>query len=288
MTMRLFWVMAVLTLWWPGRPSAGEPQAVKFPTGFDGGTAIGGLLVAPDGDGPFPAVVMLHGCSGLWTKSGKLRRRPAFWSQYLSARGYLVLMADSFRPRGLGSLCSVRERPVLPNRERPFDAYGALAFLQARSDVDPARVALIGWSNGAMTMLWTVMEEASARPAGLTHDFRAAVGFYPGCTAVLRRGFATRIPTLLQLGGADDWTPAKPCLRLVAKAKKARIPIDADVYPGAYHNFDHPSAPIRALVTRNSVYATGEKRVHSGADPVARDTAIERVTAFFAAHLQGR
>lgn len=286
--MRTFWVMAALALLLPSQTWAGKPQAVTFPTAFGGGASIGGLLVAPDGDGPFPTVVMLHGCSGMWTKSGKLRRRPAFWSRYLSDHGYLVLMADSFKPRGLGSLCSVRERPVLPNRERPFDAYAALAFLQARADVDPKRVALIGWSNGAMAMLWTVMTDAPARPVELAHDFRAAVGFYPGCTDVARHGFTSRIPTLLQLGGADDWTPAKPCLRLVAKAKKAEVILDADVYAGAYHNFDHPTAPVREIVTRNSVYATGEKRVHSGSDPVAREAAIARVTEYLALHLKPR
>ena len=53
--------------------------------------------------------------------------------------------------------------------------------------MDPGKVALGGWSNGAMSMLWTVDVAAPQRPAGLAHDFRAAFGFYPGCITLKKR-----------------------------------------------------------------------------------------------------
>jgi dienelactone hydrolase len=260
--------------------AAADYETVSFKSRLAAAPELSGLLLKPDGDGPFKAVIMLHGCSGMLTKSGKLKKRPTFWSQWLLARGYLVLLADSFTARGVNSICKLRDRPVTPDRDRPFDAYGALEFLQSRSDVKPDRVALIGWSNGAMTLLWTIRTNTPARPAELAHDFRAAVAFYPGCVQIDKTNFTTRIPSTIQIGDADDWTLPKPCERMVASAKAQGSPISIDLHPGAYHNFDHPDAKVKTIVTKYSVYASGEKRVHTGADPAARDKAVENVAAF--------
>ncbi len=152
-----------------------KPETVHFTSADAEKTLISGLLLKPKVGRPFSAVIMLHGCSGMLTRSGKLKKRPTFWSRWLAARGHLVLMADSFTPRGLNSICSIKNRPVKPDRERPYDAYGALQYLQARFDVRPDRIFLMGWSNGAMTLLWTVTAVTSARPTDLSHDFRAAI-----------------------------------------------------------------------------------------------------------------
>jgi len=259
---------------------ASDYQTVSFKSLQPDAPELSGLLLKPDGAGPFKAVIMLHGCSGMLTKSGKLKKRPTFWSKWLVERGYLVLLADSFSARGVNSICKTRDRPVTPDRDRPFDAYGALAYLQGRADVRPDRVALMGWSNGAMTLLWTVRRKAAARPADMAHDFRAAAAFYPGCVQIDKTNFTTDIPTIIQMGEADDWTLPKPCERMVASAKAQGSPITIDLHPGAYHNFDHPDAKVKTIVTKNSVYASGEKRVHTGANPEARDMAVQNVGAF--------
>ena len=54
-------------------------------------------LYKPEGDGPFPAIVMLHDCSGLGPHSSGA---PARWAQLLATQGYVVIMPDSFAPRG--------------------------------------------------------------------------------------------------------------------------------------------------------------------------------------------
>ena len=83
----------------------------------------------------------------------------------------------------------MRERPIEPHRERPHDAYGALRWLQDQPFVIPGKIALGGWSNGAMSLLWTVNAAAPQRPANLTHNFRAAFGFYPGCAKLKIKPF---------------------------------------------------------------------------------------------------
>lgn len=271
----------------PGQAAAAGPPAlaVHFASNDAAATDLTGLLRRPPGSGPFAAVVMLHGCSGMLDGKGRLKRRPAFWSDWLVNKGYVVLLADSFAPRGLSSICGIKERPILPERERPFDAYGALRYLQAQPFVKAGRVVLMGWSNGAMTLLWTLQRGARQRPAGLPADFRAGVGFYPGCVKLGRRPYMTDVPLLLQLGAADDWTPAAPCLRLADGARQRGADITIDSYPGAYHNFDHPKSRVRTIVTRNSDLKGGEKRVHIGTDRAARAAAIARVGDFLLRHL---
>ena len=136
----------------------GDYQRIEFTSLDTAAPKLSGLLLKPAGDGPFPAVVMLHGCAGMLTKSGKLSKRPTFWSKWLMERGYLVLLADSFTARGLKSICRTRERPITPENERPYDAFGALTYLQSRPDVRPDKVALMGWSNGAMAGLHAIRD----------------------------------------------------------------------------------------------------------------------------------
>ncbi len=271
----------VFALFFSVQPPLAAAETVRFASADPAATPISGLLFRPAGAGPFPAVVMLHGCAGMRTKSGRLRKRPAFWSRWLVDKGYAALLVDSFSPRGLGSICQIADRPVKPDRQRPFDAYGGLAYLQSLTFIKAERIALMGWSNGAMTLLWALRR-------GAVHDrgFRAGVAFYPGCNKLNRTAYASDLPILLQLSGADDWTAAAPCQRLAAEANRRGGRIEFDTYPGAHHNFDHPALAVRTVVTRHSALKGGEKSVHVGTDIAARIAAIERVDGFLADHLK--
>jgi dienelactone hydrolase len=249
------------------------------------GTRISGYLFRPPARQARTAVIMLHGCSGLLSKSGKLKSRERAWRDIFLDEGYVVLLLDSFTERGYRTICriSLADRPVEPNLQRPHDAYGALRWLQTQPFVRPDRVALAGWSNGAMTMLWTVLAEADQRPKGLAHDFRAAIGFYPGCIKLRRDNprYTAAVPTLLQLGAADNWTWPKPCVELVEVANVAGgAKIEFDAYEGAVHSFDNPNSKRRTITVSNS------RRVEIGTDRAARQKAIARVTAYLRAALR--
>ena len=98
------------------------------------GTMISGYLYRPPTQEARPAVLMMHGCSGLLTKKyGRLKSRETAWRDIFLAEGYVVLLLDSFTERGQRSICkvSLSDRPIEPNRERPHDAYGALQWLQS-------------------------------------------------------------------------------------------------------------------------------------------------------------
>ena len=67
--------------------------------------------------------------------------------------------------------------------------------------------------------------------------FRGAIELYPWCTAA---GARPAIPALILVGELDDWTPAKDCVRTIARWGSVGPPVELITYPGAYHNFDHP------------------------------------------------
>ena len=94
-------------------------EQVEIP---QGDTSLPGVLFRPEGTGPFPAVVALHGCDGLLNRSGAIAPRFADWGDRLAAAGLVVLFPDSFGSRGLTRQCRVRERRVRSSRERVADA----------------------------------------------------------------------------------------------------------------------------------------------------------------------
>ena len=84
-----------------------------------------GWLARPAGTGPFPVVIGLHGCAGLYARSGEINARESDWSGRLTAAGYAVLLVDSFGPRGIKALCNDRERSLTP-AGRAHDAFAAI------------------------------------------------------------------------------------------------------------------------------------------------------------------
>src|SRR5262249_34090813 len=130
----------------------------------EGDGRLNAVLYRPQGVGPFPVVLGLHGCGGMLNRSGKIVRRYAEWGERLSRAGIASLFLNSYTPRGLGSQCRVREGRVRSSRERVADAYLARRWLQAQPWVVKNRISVVGWSNGGIASLWAV------RPRVLPHD----------------------------------------------------------------------------------------------------------------------
>ena len=262
---------------------------------------IQAMLLLPDGpmpDGGYPAIVALHGCSGMYSiakgREDHLADRLAVRADLLLSDGYAVLFPDSFRSRGRNEVCTIKigENPIIPMRRR-LDALGALAFLAERSDIARDRVALVGWSHGGSTALATInvrdREVAAFRDkAGAPPFFRAAVAFYPGCAVSLRAGdrWQPGVPTRIHIGESDDWTPAKPCVDLGEAMIARGEPLKVVVYPNAHHGFD---APDGAIVHRTDVPngTNPGQGVHVGANPAAREKANAKVRAFLNDRLRG-
>ena len=130
-----------------------------------------------------------------------------------------------------------------------------------------------------MTAL-ALVDPARPRPPGLGADFRAAIAFYPGCRAVRDRGgWTSRMPLAILIGDADNWSSPGPCRDLAAAARAHGAAVEFTLYPGAYHDFDHPDLPARV---RGNVAGTRSGTATLGTDPAARADALVRVPAFLA------
>jgi dienelactone hydrolase len=247
------------------------PEAIEIPLGE---STLRAMLYRPSGPGPFRSVVALHDCNGLAGRTQPIARRYRDWGERLTAAGFVVLFPDSFGSRGVTSQCNVslRERKVGTARERVADANAARQWLQTQRFVEKNRVSLLGWANGGTAALWAIRP----RIAKQSPDFRSAVALFPGCRRLRDTAWSARVPTLILIGSADDWTPATACEQMVAGARGRTARATIIVYPGAHHDFDHPNLPLRQRSGLASS-ADGSGRVHVGTDPAARADAIRRV-----------
>ena len=243
-------------------------EAVEFASAD--GTPLRGYLFHPSGSGPFPAVVALHGCAGLFLPSGHMSARDLDWGKRLAAHGYLALYPDSFTPRHLDQVCTREDVLNIPRKVRPQDARGALRWLAARKDVQLRNIALMGWSNGGSSLLWSL----DRRDPAPDPDFKTAIAFYPGCVAVCRElAWSNRIPIHILMGEKDNWTSPQACLALQSRGE-ASGPIEVTLYPDSYHDFDSPDMPLR---TRHGLAHTAgvNHTATLGTNPQTRLQAIE-------------
>ena len=182
-----------------------------------------GYLAKPDGAGPFPAVIVLHGCNGFSPTMPTVAERLRSW-------GYVALAIDSLGPRGQSNVCT----GGTAFRTQPLDAYAGLNFLAAQPFVDPDRIGVLGYSMGGGSAL--LAAERGTIEQVFPRKFRAAIAYYPAfCES---RTGVMAAPTLILIGALDDWTPAQGCQKLSERGASDGAPIELVLYPNAYHGFD--------------------------------------------------
>lgn len=272
--------LGVLTLLAVGvaraEPGDAVPVRVEFPS-LDGKTRLVGYLFKPSGLGRHPAVVMMHGRAGAYSSladgrydATTLSKRHAFWGHFWADRGYAALLVDGFGPRGYPNgfpAHSYTDRPEALNEVtvRPFDAYGALAYLRTRSDIDGAHIALQGWSNGGSATLAS-MSETTLMKMGLkpSEGFVGALAFYPACGlhGDFQTGYRSYAPLRVFSGDADEEVSANHCRQMLQAARPGGDET-ITIFSGATHDFDDPGRKRQSV--RENVVAARQ------AIPAARD-----------------
>lgn len=241
----------------PQGPVQGFRQAEVPPVPFHESRAaprpIPALFSAPTGKGPFPAVIVLHGCGGR-------HAGPVAWGQRLNEWGYAALIPDSLTPRGLTTVCPPALQPMATPRDRVGDIAAAAAWLRGQPDIDPDRIAVLGQSHGGMTAALSV--RAEYRDLRL----RAAIDYYGRCGDPAAQG---PTPLLALAGDADDWgTPAAGC-RVFEQGKHPDAVFELHTYPGVYHGFDNKGG--------GPSYSEGHRMEYA---PAAAEDSYQRVHAF--------
>jgi dienelactone hydrolase len=246
-------------------------QAVTIPSQTHSRKVIQlpGILHKPDGEGPFPAVLMLCGCAGYGSEPDSTHQ--STWAERLVGWGYVALQLDSFSPRGAPN--GVCDRPgIVYALDRADDAYSAKSYLTTLPFVDPKNIAVIGWSHGGAAVMSIVDGYASDKGVS---PFKAAVAFYPYCNRFL---YGPDMPVLVLMGKKDDWSPlaGAEVLKEEYKDNEWNLEFSLKVYLNATHAFDIETLPA------GGVDFPGH---HMEYDPEATSDAIAETQAFLAKYI---
>jgi len=239
-------------------------------------------LTRPSGRGPFPAVVLLHGCGGVSPQLGR-------WARWLADRGYAALVVDSFGPRQVAGDCLPETPDDIPVTARFDDAMGALRWLQSQPFIRPDRIAALGFSQGGVYAISVIngpsLDRAQRRGVQLpAPGFAAAVGVYPGGCLSLVKQLVVR-PLLVLIGAADDWTPAAVCQEMVDSMRARGAEASIVTYPGAYHYFDVEGQRLEVLPQVGNEHGPGGRGATVSYQAAAAADAFRQVETFLGAHL---
>ena len=103
------------------------------------GIGLGGMLFVPDGEGPFPAAVIIHG-------SGTSRRDNGWYltlTQHLQENGIAVLLPDK-----RGSEKSEGDWRTSSFKDLAKDSLAASSFLKEQDEIAFSQIGLVGMSQG--------------------------------------------------------------------------------------------------------------------------------------------
>jgi dienelactone hydrolase len=183
-----------------------DPPAYAKPKKFEekevtvgsGEWALPGTLTLPKGEGPFPALVLVHG-SGPNGRDESLGPNKPFkdlaWG--LATRGIAVLRYDK-RSKVYGAKIVADpklESAMTVKEETIDDAVAAAAFLRKTAKVDPAQVFILGHSLGGFLMPRIAL---AAKPLGVAGFISMA-----GLTRTLEDTILRQITYLYGLAGAS-------------------------------------------------------------------------------------
>jgi dienelactone hydrolase len=213
-------------------------------------TLAGELRIPKPGNDRLPAIVLLHGSGGI----GGIGSSIDEWSRELNQLGIATFTLDSFAGRGLVS--TVANQTLLGRLNMVADAYRALEILAKHPRIDPRRIAVMGFSRGGQSALYSAMKRLYVT-LGPAEDlqFAAHIALYPDCMTTYRADTEVSAkPIRILHGAADDYNPVAPCRGYVERLTKLQVDIKLIEYPSAHHVFDAPA--LRTAVTLNAATTT--------------------------------
>ena len=234
--MTRYWRLALMVACLASPAGAAE-QTVTFKSGAE---TASGLLVTPEGKGPFPALLVIQEWWGLndWVKDQ---------ARALAKEGYAALAVDLYRGKVTAKQEEAHQLMMgLPPERAMRDLKGAYAFLQARADVKKGRIGAIGWCMGGRYTLALAVEEPT---------LAAAVAYYgapPTDDAAIAK---IKAPVLGNFGAEDKGPSPEQVKAFEAAMKKAGKSVDIKIYEGAGHafaNVDNPWGGYREAAAKDA------------------------------------
>ena len=208
-------------------------------------TLAGELRIPRPGATRLPAIVLIHGSGGVSGYIGD-------WAQFLNGLGVATFTLDSFAGRGIASTIDDQDR--LGRLAMIVDAYRVLDLLAKHPRIDPAKVAVMGFSRGGGVALYASLRRFQRTYATAGNEFAGYLAFYADCGTKYRGDDdVSDKPIRLFHGTADDYVPVAPCRPFVERLRAKGKDISLTEYANAWHVFDGPAfaKPLRLATAQN-------------------------------------
>ena len=228
-----------------------ENKKVSFEISLAGETQLirGYLSNRMEGEGPYPAVILLHGCTGLDLDGYALPWKGlADHARFLNKNNFISLIIDSHGSRGITTRASWVDSCVYGKGylERTADVDGAIKFLEKLKYVDRSKIILLGQSQCAMVVVNALRSDGGSQ----IRTVAAGIAYYPHCKYLTDMLAMQRFknyfysPILIIMGSQDNITPVRYCRKLIEVMNNNPnsseiIPVLLE-YKGAQHSFDLP------------------------------------------------
>lgn len=181
-------------------------------------------LDKPDGTGPFPAVILVSGCSGFNSKWGEKTYNEV--QKKLVKIGFVTLRVNYLAARN-ATTCW----PDVPANDVADDICIAAEHIRRQTFVKKDAINVIGWSWGGASAFRALRRTPSRGPAQID----AVVAYYPHCDVA--RKWDSEVPVLVFGGALDSVSPFGSCKTLFSYVPK-RNKITVKIYDDAHHCFD--------------------------------------------------
>ena len=215
----LFVILFALTL----TAFAADGKSVSYKSGDEN---VQGVLYAPSGNGPFPALIVIHEWWGLndWVKEQASK---------LADQGYVTLAIDLYRGKVATTPDMAHEiMRGVPDDRAARDLHAAVEFLAAQSNVSKNKIGVIGWCMGGGYALNAALHESTLKAAVINYGHLATD---PAQLASINAAI------LGIFGGKDRGIPVDDVNKFADALKKAGKKVEIKIYPDAGHAFENPN-----------------------------------------------
>ena len=200
--------------------------SVSRVTYLSGSDTVEAVLTVPDGNGPFPALILIHEWWGLndWIKDN---------ARTFAESGYVALAIDLYRGKVAENPDDAHElMRGLPEDRAARDLASAVHYLKTRGDVLPRKIGSVGWCMGGGYSL-----EAAVR----NPDLAACVICYGRLITDTATIATLAVPVLGIFGEQDLGIPPKDVNNFAVLARGLGKPVDVKIYKDAGHAFMNPN-----------------------------------------------